>query len=287
MSPDPRYEVEYGKRQVDAAHRVLVDIGQVLGSFREAIVVVGGWVPELLLQGVEPAHVGSIDVDLALDAGKLTGGLYAELLKLLVDTRRFRPGAKAFQLVAEVDLQDGGPAVVVELDFLAPADVKVKGSGLRPIESFRVLQFPACSAAFRAPAEIEIVGRMISGATNRVHLRVASLADFLVMKAHAMAGRDKPKDAYDLCFCLENYPGGLERLAADWRIRISDGLVQGALAILNEKFESVGAFGPQQVVLFHSFDDPDERARLARRSFELVQALSALLQVSPTHPPSG
>lgn len=45
---------------------------------------------------------------------------------------------------------------------------------------------------------------MISGAANTVHLRVASLPDFLVMKAHAIGGRDKPKDVYDLCYCLDS-----------------------------------------------------------------------------------
>jgi hypothetical protein len=50
---------------------VLVDVGQVLASFRDAMVVVGGWVPDLLFPGAEPEHVGSLDVDLALDAAKL------------------------------------------------------------------------------------------------------------------------------------------------------------------------------------------------------------------------
>ena len=48
---------------------------------------------------------------------------------------------------------------------------------------------------------------MISGATNTVRLQVASLPDFIIMKAHALAGRDKPKDVYDLCYCLDEYPG--------------------------------------------------------------------------------
>ena len=48
---------------------------------------------------------------------------------------------------------------------------------------------------------------MISGAGNRVRLLVASLPDFVVMKAHSIGGRDKPKDVYDLCFFLASYPG--------------------------------------------------------------------------------
>ena len=66
MNREPRHRNDYSTRQVQAAHRVLVDVGQVLSSFRDAIVVVGGWVPDLLLPDAEPEHVGSIDVDLAL-----------------------------------------------------------------------------------------------------------------------------------------------------------------------------------------------------------------------------
>jgi hypothetical protein len=29
------------------------------------------------------------------------------------------------------------------------------------------------------------------------------------MKAPALAGRDKPKDTYDICYCLERFPGGV------------------------------------------------------------------------------
>jgi hypothetical protein len=74
MNSEPRYESDYTDRQVEAARRVLVDVGQALGSFRDAIVVIGGWVPDLLLPNPEIEHVGSIDVDLALDVAKLADG---------------------------------------------------------------------------------------------------------------------------------------------------------------------------------------------------------------------
>ena len=97
MNPEPRREADYSGRQVEAAHRVLVDLGQVLASFHDAIVVVGGWVPDLLIPGAEPKHIGSIDVDLALDAAKLKDGRYAQLLKLLLDTKRYRQVTSPFR----------------------------------------------------------------------------------------------------------------------------------------------------------------------------------------------
>jgi Nucleotidyl transferase AbiEii toxin, Type IV TA system len=207
--PEPRNESDYSDRQVEAARRVLIDLGQVLASFRDAIVVIGGWVPDLLLPDAEPKHIGSIDVDLALDAARLGDGRYAEILKLLIDTQRYKPGDKAFQLVTDVALGDGEAAVRVEVESLAPSDVKLRKNRPKLVEDFRVLQFPACAAAFKAPIDVEVAGRMISGAMNRVHVQVASLSDLIVMKAHAIAGRDTPKDVYDLCYCLDAYPGGI------------------------------------------------------------------------------
>jgi hypothetical protein len=277
MSPEPRHEGDYADRQVDAARRVLVDVGQVLASFGDAIVVVGGWVPDLLLPAAVPEHIGSIDVDLALDAAKLGDGRYAELLKLLLDTGRYEQGDKDFQLVTTVDLGDGEAPVRVEVEFLAPADVKLMKNHPKLVEGFRVLQFPACAAAFGHPENIELEGVMISGAPNTVHLRVASLTDFIIMKAHAVGGRDKPKDVYDLCYCLDEYPDAIAIVAADWRSRRDDPLIGAAVGILRAKFETVDHYGPQQLAIFHESGSPDDGPMHARRAFELVQKLLSLL----------
>ena len=251
MSPEPRQREEYSERQCEAAHRVLVDVGQVLASFADCLVVVGGWVPDLLLPEAEEPHIGSIDVDLALDAEKLNEGRYAELLKVLLGTRRYQQGAKDFQLVVEVDLKDGGKPVQVEVEFLAPKDVKLKKNRPKQISGFRVLQADGCGVAFHAPVELQLSGQNVRGAKNTVRLRIASLADFLVMKAHAIGGRDKPKDTYDLCYCLEHFAGGMESLAADWKARRGEREIATAAGILQEKFAGVDAFGPQQLVEFH------------------------------------
>jgi predicted nucleotidyltransferase component of viral defense system len=165
----------------------------------------------------------------------------------------------------------------VEVEFLASADVKLKKNHPKLVEGFRVLQFPACAAAFGHPESIDVEGVMISGASNTVRLRVASLPDFIIMKAHAVRGRDKPKDVYDLCYCLDEYPEAMTLVAADWRGRRDDPLVAAAIEILREKFQTVEHYGPQQLAVFHDAVDVEERARHARRAFELVQKLLNLL----------
>ncbi len=277
MTPEPRLREDYTDRQVEAAHRVLIDVGQVLASFSDCMVVIGGWVSDLLLPEVEDRHVGSIDVDFALDADRLQDGRYAELLSLLLNTNRYTQGEKGFQLITTVDLGDGERPVQVEVEFLAPADAELDKNRPKKIAGFRVLQTPGCSEAFRAPVEHALTGRNIRGAENTVHLLVASLADFLVLKAHAIGGRDKPKDSYDFCFALENLPSGMELLASDWATRREERNVARAMAILEEKFASVNAFGPQQIVEFHNSTDAAIKEMQARRGYELVKKLLNLI----------
>lgn len=271
MTLEPRLQSDYSPRQTEAAKRVLIDLGQTLAAFRDCLVVVGGWVPDLLLADAEPRHVGSIDVDLALDPGKLGDGRYAELVRVLIATRRYRLGDKPFQLIVDVDLKDGAPSVRVDVEFLAPKEVKLKKNKPKLLDGFRVLQADGCAAAFHSPEQIELAGRMVRGTRNKVRLQVASLADFIVMKAHALAGRDKPKDAYDICYCLDHFPGGIERLAHAWKVRREERDVKHALEILAEKFASTDDLGPQQIVEFLALPSGDDAAIQARRAYELVQ----------------
>ncbi|OHE81614.1 MAG: hypothetical protein A3G75_14390 [Verrucomicrobia bacterium RIFCSPLOWO2_12_FULL_64_8] len=137
--------------------------------------------PDLLLQGATEPHVGSIDVDLALDTGKLGDGRYAKLVRVLLATRRYRAGRK-------------------------------------------------------------------------------------------------PKDSYDLCYCLDHFPGGVRQLAKAWRRRTDDPDVRRAIAILREKFATVDGFGPAQVVEFLALADAEAEAIQARRAYQ--QGQGALVVVS-------
>ena len=62
LTVPPRKAHEYDDRQTEAAKRVLMDLGQILAAFSDSLVVVGGWVPDLLIEGAEERHVGSIDI---------------------------------------------------------------------------------------------------------------------------------------------------------------------------------------------------------------------------------
>jgi predicted nucleotidyltransferase len=74
------------------------------------------------------------------------------------------------------------------------------------------------------------------GADGTVQIRVAGIASFIVMKSIALVERAKPKDAYDIHFCLENYPDGLMLLAEQFAPLLEQEAVRDALRELARQF---------------------------------------------------
>jgi hypothetical protein len=58
---------DYTAEVVEAAKSVLIELTHLLGEYRDSIVLIGGWVPELLIPQEPRPHVGSMDIDLALN----------------------------------------------------------------------------------------------------------------------------------------------------------------------------------------------------------------------------
>jgi len=115
---------------------------------------------------------------------------------------------------------------------------------------------------------------------NRVSIRVASVADFLVMKGFALAGRDKPKDAYDIYFCVKNYPGGPTALAQALRPKLRRKDVRKGLEHIAGKFRSPDDFGPATVVRFLDSGDADERQFHAQDAFGQIEHLLRELKLT-------
>lgn len=110
---------DYESRAVEATRRVLLELTQVLDEYEETIAVVGGWVPPLLMPGT--GHIGSTDVDLALDQEPLQK-VRSETLRALLEQSDYYADIKQnFVFYRDVMLDDGGnpDPVVVEVDLIA------------------------------------------------------------------------------------------------------------------------------------------------------------------------
>jgi hypothetical protein len=70
--------------EVTACRSVLIEVLTILAKDLNNLAVVGGWVPELAFP--DKGHIGSLDVDLALDAKKLKPMAYESIRRRLVDS---------------------------------------------------------------------------------------------------------------------------------------------------------------------------------------------------------
>jgi hypothetical protein len=130
--------------------------------------------------------------------------------------------------------------------------------------------------AFTFQQEVLVEGVLPDGGHNSVTAKLPTIAAFLCIKAITLSERMKKKDAYDICFCIDNYPGGYKALAEEFRGKLENKLIGEGIGILREKFIRLDSIGPvwaaqvaEEATVGTAFDLEMEQ----RRAYELVNAL--------------
>ncbi len=272
---EPDVASDYKERGVKAAYSVLIELGQVLGAWRNKFVVVGGAVPWLLLGAARPEHIGTLDIDLDLNPDALADGEYATLVEALEKKgyERETEGLKPFQMRRWVKV-DEGDRVGVLVDLLMPRGAKGDRNEEKLVEGLRVQGADGGGIALIHNCSLRFEGRMPDGRNNSVELLVATIPALLVMKGYALVGRDKKKDAYDIYFSVRNYVDGSKALAVECAKLLDDKIARKGFEHIASKFRNIDDFGPNTVRLFL-----EESAALGEMTPEQIQA-DAFMQVS-------
>ena len=258
---------DYTADAVKAARSVLLELTHLLGEYRDDIVVVGGWVPELLLG----PHVGTMDVDLALNHPALQEQGYKTIRELL-RSHGYHEASQPFIFFRTV--RNGGQEFRVEVDLLAGEYAGTgKSHRTQQMLDVRGRKARGCDLAFEMSSEVMIQGILPDGAEDSAIVRVASIVPYLVMKGMALYDRMKEKDAWDVYYCLCHYPGGLDGLAQEFLPHMGHGLVREGLLKIAEKFASPNHVGPSWVVDFDGLTEPEARAITQRDAHEHVSEL--------------
>jgi len=249
---------------------------QMLGEYRESIVLIGGWVPFFTFG---ESHTGSTDVDLAIDKDTITDDVYRTIRNNL-EKRGYREGKQPFIFLKDVVFDDG-ESVTVQVDFLA-GEYGGTGKSHRTQQiqtDMRARKARGCELALQYHTRISIGGVMTDGTHNTVEIKMSEVVPFIAMKGMAMYDTYKEKHAWDIYFCVKNFPGGIDELAGEFRKVLSNKLILEGLSKIRSKFKSPQDFGPTCVVNFEEITDPDERDRVARDAFERVSTLLELLEI--------
>ena len=181
------------------------------------------------------------------------------------------------------DIEDkSGSKISVEIDLLA-GEYGGTGKGHRhqKIQDAQARKARGCDLVFDSAVRVNLAGTLPSGVKNEVIVKVPSIGPFLVMKGMALWERMKEKDAYDIYYCCRNYPGGLTALVKAIRPLVMNKLAREDLGKIKTKIAIVDGIGPTWVTEFLEIADREERARVQREAFELVNALMEKLGIEP------
>lgn len=266
---------DYAKEAVEAARSVMLELVRLLGEYRDDIVIVGGWVPELLMPNADEPHIGSTDVDLALNHARLSSAGYKSILKLLTERGYRSDKDQPFRFFRNVG------DLVVEVDLLAG---EYGGTGkshrTQKVQELRPRKARGCDLAFETPTEIKLDATLPGGGKDSAMIRVSSIVPFLVMKGMALHDRLKEKDAYDIYYCIRHYPGGIPLLVKLFEPHLHNKLVIEGIDKIASKFASVDHVGPKHVADFLGISDDDDRELLLRDAFERTNELLTLIRRS-------
>lgn len=244
------------------------DVIRALSFAGAQLTIIGGLVPPLLVPVLEPAiepHIGTSDLDLCMSVALLEGdvGHYENLQKELEKARFdvFREDSKP------VSWRWKKGKIIVE--FLCP---RPRDGSKRPGELYRPggaiagkLSALVLEAGELIDQDARVIRRRVVGSKGELDFdfRVAGPLSWLVAKTHALLKRDKAKDAYDLVWLCEAWPGGQTELASELRksTLIGNSSVVEAFNQLRRAFEARSNVGPTQYANFNS-DVAREEAEL-------------------------
>ena len=265
-------KLNYEKKEVSICLSVIVEIMTILGSYRDSIILIGGWVPYFILDKKGKDHIGSIDIDLALNFKNISDQSYRSILELL-KKRGYIQGGQPFIFNRNIKTEDDS-TYSIEVDLLSGEyGGTTKSHRTQRIQDINARKVRGCDLAFDHNITLLVKSIMPDGSENEVNIKVASIVPFLVMKGMALWQRMKEKDSYDIYFTILHYPGGINDLVETIKPFSNNKLVVEGLGKILTKFNSINSVGPTWLINFLGVEDESERERVKRDCFERVSTL--------------
>ncbi len=279
----------YGPGVTSASKSVLLEVMTALRAYREALILVGGWVPALLLEREQPredpfVHVGSIDIDLAVDPSMVREPEYATIVELLQE-RGFRAAAdqRGRPIPNSLERTVPSPAThkpyTIRVDFLTRPDASNAGRHVAVQDSLFARKVKGCEAAFAHWRTVDVTGVLPEGGELTVPMRMADLVAILTMKGIVLGERYREKDAYDIYALVKHYRQGPRDVAEALAPSCEEPLLRESLACIQAAFGKREANGPAWAAAFLIHPRfSAEHQRLVTDAFMVVGEWLRLLQ---------
>ena len=271
---------QYRELDVRACKAVLLELVRLLAELKDEMVIIGGWAPTFLLPQSSEPHIGSLDIDVALNFAMIPDDTYQTIMKAFLKRDYVQDKQQPFRFFRTVKTE-GTESIIVEVDLMA-GEYGGTGRGHRTqkVQDVRARKARGCDLAFDTAITVTIEGELPDGGKDKASFRVAGIVPFIVMKGMAIHERMKEKDAYDIYYCVEHFHGGVAGLATEFRSFIKNKLVIEGLGKIRSKFASVEHIGPRWVADFLEVTEKEDRDIVVRRAYEKINELLDLLYIS-------
>ncbi len=114
---------DYGAKEVNACKAVLLELVHLMGAIKDEMVIIGGWTPSLLLPQSEEPHVGSLDIDVALNFSKIPDATYETILKAFLKRGYTQDKEQPFRFFRKVKVEGSDP-IIKGLKIVATSSAK-------------------------------------------------------------------------------------------------------------------------------------------------------------------
>ncbi|MBS3748112.1 MAG: hypothetical protein KGY67_00245 [Candidatus Thermoplasmatota archaeon] len=263
----PRTANEYPEEIVTLSKSAMLELWRGLHRYNRGITLIGGWVPYFLLEkyggtSYEHDHIGSIDIDIALNETVISEEEYANIEQLVQNLgyrHKLDSDNNHIPFVFLKDFYTSNNAVTIEVDFVG-SYYGNKGHRHKRVSGLLARKCHGVDIVFDNYIEEQINGKFPRGGNASEIIRIANLIASLTMKGIVLGERYKEKDAYDIYYLITNYKRGPVDAANEINQHIQNVLVNEALTIIKKDFADRESSGPAWVASFLN-EEAEERER--------------------------
>lgn len=263
---------EYPPRSLAGAEAALLTAWASLERFHGDLVLVGGLAVKYLTKrggGLLPGPV-TMDVDFGVTLAA-EGGQYGTIADDL-EGQGFKCDEKG-RYVRQFE------TMPVFIDFLTEHSTATEGTAM--VDGVPAGVFPGVARALTTRRKIIVEGKDLFGVVQRAVVPVAGIGALLVLKLNAFAGRQQPKDAYDVLLGVSRHTDGPEAAIAAFQVEATAnnrGYARAA-ETLKKHFSEADHSGPLRCAAFAldgqtGLDDrPTRQRQIAEQMVTIGQAL--------------
>ena len=282
-----RYVADYDSEITQVSYSYLLELIATLCEYYDSLVLIGGWVTFFILKNfkkptVEFSHIGSIDIDLAVNPELFKDGMdkYRTIIDHISGIGYEQKKDRLNNIVPSSFVKMTKEKIDIQVDFLTSFDPTI-GKRKRHLDiqpELMARRTKGCETAFVYNWECPLIGNLPNDGEIKLKVKIANIISSIVMKGQALGERLDGKDAYDIYTLVTYYINGPASVAKELKPYLNEPIIAESLKIIDDNFEKINSNGPVRVGYFLYPDDNRMREQITTDAFMNIRELFKLIK---------